>query len=173
MDEQNQIQIPEQKEKKQKIWPYLFIAFLIIAILVMVVLIYAQKLTISQKVEDTTKVATTSAIKIDPNDKISSQIPRDLVKKEDVKQVIQSYDVTEVQGGNQYTFRYVSRKDLISNSVYYKTYLSKNGWHLNSPITENKNFVSITATKDQKEKMIITINDSNPIGVSVDVTYIK
>lgn len=108
----------------------------------------------------------------DSEGKIPGVFPEGLVNQTDVQNIIESYTVTKTQSKTQITFRYISAKNISDSSLWFKKYLSTNGWRLIGTLTETDNFTSLSSAKGQ-ENVFITINNMASMGVIVDVTYVK
>ncbi|MCX6703526.1 MAG: hypothetical protein NTV02_02480 [Candidatus Zambryskibacteria bacterium] len=108
----------------------------------------------------------------DTEGKIPSAFPKGLIDQKNIANVIESYNVAKDKSGEQITFRYISNKDIFATATYFKKYLSSNGWRITG-LSDKAKFSSITSIKGQNEKMFVTINEIDPIGIVVDVTYIK
>lgn len=104
--------------------------------------------------------------------KVPSEFPGDLITQNDIANVIDSYSVVVDKSGEQITFRYLSNKNMFTNTIYFKKYLSSNGWRITN-LSDSAQFISVTSIKGQNEKIFVSINEIDSIGIVIDVTYVK
>lgn len=136
---------------------------------------YIKKTPEIQTQNTATTTSVVNGLTRDLTNKIPATFPVGLINEKDITTVIESFTVvSEINKTTQYTFRYVSNKDLSSAHRYFLNTLTptNKGWILVDDIVE-PSFSSLTVRSKQGSMLSVVINKDSLDSSVVDITLVK
>lgn len=92
----------------------------------------------------------------------------------DALNIVDSYKATSIGEKTQYTYKYISAKDMAGSMFYFDNWTSKNGWKQQDVFVDTeKGFYTLSALKDGVFMSVVVNQNKNGKGSIVDITLIK